>query len=164
MKNTTFAANKIYSLQQLQQLVETWKLRSQTFAFTNGCFDVLHAGHILSLNEAAKTADYLVVAINSDSSVKRLKGENRPVNNEQDRALLLANLIQVDAVVIFDEDTPLNVIKTLLPDVLIKGGDYTIDQIAGAKEVQANGGKIVINPILKGYSSSKTIEKIKCAG
>ncbi|AYD46880.1 MAG TPA: D-glycero-beta-D-manno-heptose 1-phosphate adenylyltransferase [Arachidicoccus soli] len=161
MKNIDFAAKKIYSLEKMAQIVSTWKLKSKTFAFTNGCFDILHAGHILSINDAAKTADYLIVAINSDQSVKRLKGEKRPINNEQDRASLLANLLVVDAVVIFEEDTPLKTISALLPDVLVKGGDYTIEQIVGAKEVLANGGNVIINPILEGYSTTNTIQKIK---
>ena len=161
MKITTLAATKIYSLEDLKRLVAGWRLRGKTVAFTNGCFDVLHAGHLLSLNEAASQADFLVVAVNSDNSVRGNKGEGRPVNTEADRALLLAAMTVVDAVVIFDEPTPLSTIKALLPDVLVKGGDYTIDQIVGAKEVEQNGGKVIINPILQGYSSSATIEKIK---
>jgi len=99
----------------------------------------------------------------ADASVKRLKGESRPINNENDRSLLLANLLLVDAVIIFNEDTPLQLITSLLPDVLVKGGDYTIDTIVGAKEVIANGGKVVINPIVAGYSTTSTIEKMKNA-
>ena len=133
----------------------------KTFAFTNGCFDILHQGHLYSLAETAKEADFLIVGLNSDASVKRLKGADRPINNTHDRALILANLLLVDMVVIFEEDTPLELISSLLPDVLVKGGDYTIETIVGAKEVIANGGKVIINPIIEGFSTTNTIEKIK---
>lgn len=133
-------------------------------AFTNGVFDILHKGHIASLSQAAAEADYLIVALNTDASVKRLKGEGRPVNNQEARAILMASLVMVDAVVLFDEDTPLELIKTIMPDVLVKGGDYTIEEIAGAKEVIANGGRVVVNPILDGYSTTGIIDKIKNSG
>ena len=106
----------------------------------------------------------LIVGVNSDASTKRLKGDERPVNNQQGRALILASLAIVDAVVIFEEDTPLNLITTLLPDVLVKGGDYTIEQIVGSKEVIANGGKVVINPIVQGFSTTGIIDKIRRLG
>jgi len=101
------------------------------------------------------------VGLNSDASVKKLKGPERPINNTESRALILANLVLVDVVVVFEEDTPLELIQTLLPDVLVKGGDYTIDTIVGAKEVIANGGKVIINPIVEGFSTTNIIEKIK---
>ena len=110
--------------------------------------------------KAASFADVLVVGINSDASVKKLKGSSRPINNEQSRALVLGSLIMVDAVVIFDEETPLELIKKIKPDVLIKGGDYTIDTIVGAKEVMANGGKVEIFPLEEGFSTTSIIEKI----
>lgn len=161
MKITDFAKAKVYTLADLQRVVGGWRLKSKKVAFTNGCFDVLHAGHLVSLNEAAQHGDFLVVAINSDRSIQEIKGPGRPINKEADRALLLASMAVVDAVVIFDEPTPLITIKTLLPDVLVKGGDYSIDQIVGASEVQANGGEVIINPILEGYSSSATLEKLR---
>lgn len=130
-------------------------------SFTNGVFDILHPGHIFSLSQAAKEADYLVVGINSDNSVKRLKGTGRPINNQDSRALLVAALLMVDAVIIFDEDTPLELITAIGPDVLVKGGDYTLEQIVGAKEVIATGGRVVINPIIEGYSTTRIIEKLK---
>ncbi|MFZ9209016.1 MAG: D-glycero-beta-D-manno-heptose 1-phosphate adenylyltransferase, partial [Sediminibacterium sp.] len=105
--------------------------------------------------------DYLIVGLNSDSSVKQLKGDTRPINNEQSRAIILKNLVVVDAVVIFNEHTPLELITALLPDVLVKGGDYTTDQIVGAKEVMAAGGRVVINPIVEGFSTTGTIQQIK---
>ena len=133
----------------------------RSIAFTNGVFDILHPGHIFSLSQAAKEADYLIVGVNSDDSVKRLKGKDRPVNNQEARSLILASLLMVDAVVIFEEDTPLQLINAIKPDVLIKGGDYTIEQIVGAKEVITNGGRVVINPIVEGYSTTNIIEKLK---
>jgi D-beta-D-heptose 7-phosphate kinase/D-beta-D-heptose 1-phosphate adenosyltransferase len=161
MKITAFAASKLYELEDLQRVVAGWRLKSKKVAFTNGCFDVLHAGHLVSLNEAASHADYLIVAINSDASIAGIKGEGRPINKAEDRALLLAAMAIVDAVVVFDEPTPLKTIQALLPDVLVKGGDYSIDQVVGAKEVQDNGGEVIINPILEGYSSTATLEKLR---
>ena len=134
-------------------------MKGYTIAFTNGVFDILHPGHIFSLSAAAKEADYLVVGLNADASVKRLKGDSRPVNNQDARSILLSSLVMVDAVVLFEEDTPLELIKALMPDVLVKGGDYTIDQVVGAKEVIENGGKVIINPILEGFSTTAIIEK-----
>lgn len=138
-----------------------WRLNSKTIAFTNGVFDILHEGHLSLLNKAATFADILVVGINSDASVKRLKGESRPVNNQQSRALILASLIMVDAVIIFDEDTPLELINQIEPDVLIKGGDYTLDTIVGAKETLDRKGTVEIIPIVEGFSTTGIIEKMK---
>ena len=143
------------------QLIAQWRLKSKTIAFTNGVFDIIHQGHIFSLSQAAKEADYLIVGLNADVSVKRLKGDSRPVNDQDSRALVLASLVMVDAVVLFEEDTPLELIKAIMPDVLIKGGDYTAEQIAGAKEVIASGGRLVINPILEGFSTTALIEQAK---
>ena len=137
-----------------------WRLKSKTIAFTNGVFDILHRGHIGVLATAASFADILIVGVNSDASVKKLKGESRPVNDQQSRALILASLIMVDAVVIFDEETPLELIKKIKPDVLVKGGDYTIDTMVGAGEVISNGGKIEIFPIEEGFSTTGIIQKI----
>jgi D-glycero-beta-D-manno-heptose 1-phosphate adenylyltransferase len=153
--------SKIYSPKEIVFQVNRWKLLSKTIAFTNGCFDILHPGHISSLSDAAREADFLIVGLNSDGSTKKLKGEGRPVMDEQSRALMLASLVMVDAVVIFDEDTPLELIELVHPDVLIKGGDYTLEQIVGAKEVVAMGGRVVINPIIKGFSTSGIIDKIR---
>ena len=161
MKKTEYISQKITTLPELQQRIAGWRLLSKKIAFTNGCFDILHTGHISSLSDAAKEADFLVVGVNSDASTKRLKGPDRPINNEDSRALLLASLLMVDQVVIFEEDTPLELIKAIMPDVLVKGGDYTIDQIVGAKEVIENGGRVVINPIVKGFSTTGIIDKIR---
>jgi len=161
MKQVQAIPKKIYSLQQLQQTIASWKVNGKTVSFTNGCFDILHEGHIASLSAAAAEGDYLVVGVNSDASTKRLKGPERPINNEHSRALLLASLVIVDAVIIFEEDTPLDLIVNLQPDVMVKGGDYTIEQIVGAKETIANGGKVIINKIVEGFSTTGIVEKIK---
>jgi D-beta-D-heptose 7-phosphate kinase/D-beta-D-heptose 1-phosphate adenosyltransferase len=152
--------NKILSLPGLQKRLAQWRVLNKTVAFTNGCFDILHAGHITALIEAATHADFLIVGLNSNSSTKKLKGEDRPVNDEEARALVLAALSMVDAIVVFSEDTPLQLIKAVMPDVLVKGGDYKLEEIVGAKEVVAAGGKVVINPILPGFSTTSIINKI----
>ena len=154
-------AKKIMTIEQAKAFMQACKTTGKTVAFTNGCFDILHHGHLFSLAQTAKEADYLLVGLNSDASVKKLKGPERPINTTESRASILANLVLVDVVVVFEEDTPLQLIQTLLPDVLVKGGDYTIDTIVGAKEVIANGGKVVINPIVEGFSTTNIIEKIK---
>ena len=164
MKRPDLISNKIFSREDLLKQVARWRLLSKKIAFTNGCFDILHAGHIASLSNAATEADFLIVGVNTDASTKRLKGEERPVTDENSRALLLANLMIVDAVTLFDEDTPLELITALMPDVIVKGGDYTVDQIVGAKEVIANGGRVIINPILEGFSTTAIISKIRSLG
>jgi len=161
MKQSTRINDRILTLPHLQAQIKWWKLINKTIAFTNGVFDLLHEGHIKVLSQAATFADVLIVGVNSDASVKRLKGNNRPLNSQQSRALLLASLIMVDAVIIFDEDTPLQLIKNILPDVLIKGGDYNSDTVVGAGEVIANGGKLEIIPLEEGFSTTGIIEKIK---
>ncbi len=161
MRKPEIIESKILSLPDAVRRINQWKIHNKTVAFTNGCFDIIHRGHIYSLSQAAKEGDYLIVGLNSDSSTKQLKGPGRPINDQQSRALVLASLIMVDMVVIFDEETPLELIKTLMPDVLVKGGDYTEEQIAGAKEVKANGGRIVINSIVEGFSTTGIIEKMK---
>jgi len=152
---------KIMTVAQAKAMMHAWKITGKTVSFTNGCFDILHHGHLFSIAQAAKEADYLIVGLNSDASIKRLKGQDRPINNTDSRAMIIANLAMVDAVVIFEEDTPFELITQLLPDVMVKGGDYTIETIVGAKEVIANGGKVIINPIVEGFSTTNIIEKIK---
>ena len=161
MKASELIQQKIFTLTDLQKLIFQWKYFGKTFAFTNGCFDILHQGHIFSLTKAASEADYLIVGLNSDKSVERLKGPGRPVNQQESRAIVLASLVMVDAVIIFEEDTPLNLVKALLPDVMVKGGDYRVNEIAGAGEVIAAGGRVVINPILEGFSTTSIIERAK---
>jgi rfaE bifunctional protein nucleotidyltransferase chain/domain len=160
MKIPQIIPQKIYDLSGLLHQVRRWRVLSKTIAFTNGCFDILHQGHIASLSDAAREADFLIVGLNSDASTRRLKGEQRPINNQQARATVLASLLMVDAVILFEEDTPLNLITTLEPDILVKGGDYTLDQIVGAKEVMAAGGRVVINPMVPGFSTTGIIDKI----
>ena len=152
---------KILTLPQLLAQVASWRVTGKSIAFTNGCFDILHEGHIFSFAQAAKEADLLIVGLNSDSSTRQLKGPERPINKESSRALVLASLAVIDAVVIFEEATPLELIKAIMPDVMVKGGDYTLEQIVGAKEVMANGGRVVINPIVAGFSTTGIIEMIK---
>ena len=164
MRKPELIPAKIFLLPALLEQIKLWKSENMSIAFTNGCFDILHIGHIASLSEAAAEADILIVGLNSDASTRRLKGPERPVNNEQSRALLMASLQLADAVVLFEEDTPFNLIKAILPDVLVKGGDYTVETIVGAKEVIANGGRVVINPTVQGYSTTGIIEKIQKLG
>lgn len=152
--------SRIYDVDQLKRQLYVWKLLSKKIVFTNGVFDILHQGHVHTFTEAASFGDILIVGINSDASVKRLKGDLRPVNNELSRAYLVSSLLMVDAVIIFSEDTPLELIKIILPDILVKGGDYTVDTIVGAKEVMANGGSVEIIQIQEGFSTTGIIKKI----
>jgi rfaE bifunctional protein, domain II len=161
MRKADIIPARIVTLGEAQKIVTQWRVTGKTIAFTNGVFDILHRGHIFSLSQAAAETDYLIVGLNSDASTKRLKGDSRPVNDEQSRALVLASLLMVDLVVIFEEDTPLNLITTLRPDVLVKGGDYTLDQIVGSKEVMEYGGRVIINPIVEGFSTTGIIGKMK---
>lgn len=161
MRHPQVIQDRIFSIREIVFQINRWRLLNKTISFTNGCFDILHPGHISSLSEAALEADYLIVGLNSDASARRLKGEGRPVMDEQSRALMLASLLVVDAVVIFEEDTPLDLIELIKPDVLVKGGDYTIDQIVGAREVIAAGGRVAINPLVAGFSTTGIISKIR---
>jgi rfaE bifunctional protein nucleotidyltransferase chain/domain len=137
------------------------KRNGRRMVFTNGCFDLLHPGHIGSLEQARALGDALVVGLNSDASVRKLKGAGRPVLQERERAEILAALECVDAVVIFDEPTPREVIACLLPDVLVKGGDWPGDQIVGREEVEAAGGRVVSIPVVQGYSTTEILRKIR---
>lgn len=141
--------------------IKSEQLKGKKIVFTNGCFDILHRGHVTYLNQARDLGDLLIVGINSDESVKRLKGLERPVNMLEDRAYVLSALKSVDYVIPFEEDTPLNLINLIMPDILVKGGDYTIDRIIGAQEVLANGGKVEIIPFVPGKSTSAIIDTIK---
>lgn len=135
--------------------------KNKRIVFTNGCFDILHRGHVTYLSEAKKLGDLLVVGLNSDASVKRLKGPERPLNNETDRRYVLSQLKAVDFVEIFEEDTPLNLILKVNPKILVKGGDWKVDQIVGAKEVIANGGDVFSLNFVDGYSTTALINKIQ---
>ena len=136
------------------------KPEGQKVVFTNGCFDILHRGHATYLAQARTLGDLLVVGLNTDASVQRLKGPSRPINNQYDRAFLLASLACVDFVILFDEDTPEQLIHTVCPDVLVKGGDYTLDTIVGANFVLQNGGIVTTIPFVDGYSTTSTLNKI----
>jgi len=145
---------------EAKKQIYDWKLSGQKIVFTNGCFDILHRGHVEYLTEAKACGDKLVTALNSDSSVRSLKGEARPIQSQEDRAVILDALESVDLVVIFDQETPAKIIKTLLPNVLVKGGDYTPDTIVGADIVTENGGEVKVIPFRSGQSTSGIVEKI----
>jgi len=154
----------IVSREELIGKVEKLKRENKKIVFTNGCFDIIHAGHVIYLFEAKALGDVLVVGLNSNVSVKRLKGEKRPLNPEKDRAVVLSALEPVDYVTLFDEDTPYELITALKPDILVKGGDYNQDTIVGADIVENSGGKVEVVPLLEGRSTSALIEKIRELG
>ena len=152
---------KIFTKDDLAVQTKIWKAEGKKIVFTNGCFDIVHPGHIAYLGDAADLGDILIIGLNTDQSVCKLKGENRPINNEFSRTQLIASMFFVDAVVLFSEDTPLNLITAIEPDVLVKGGDYNLDNIVGAKETLAKGGEVKVLTFLPGYSSTSIIDKIK---
>jgi rfaE bifunctional protein nucleotidyltransferase chain/domain len=152
---------KVIPSDRIEKQANLWRFLSNRIVFTNGCFDILHRGHIEYLAAAADLGSKLIVGLNSDSSVGRLKGSGRPINSFQDRALALASLRFTDAIVKFDEDTPLNLIRLVKPDFLVKGGDYTHGEIVGASDVEANGGEIVIISFTEGYSTTSFLKKIQ---
>lgn len=152
---------KILNREQLSDLVTTWKENKETVVFTNGCFDIMHPGHVTYLAKAADCGTKLIVAVNTDASVRKIKGQNRPVLDEQARVLLLAAFSFVDAVVLFDEETPLMLIEDLLPHVLVKGKDYKAENIIGYEAVVKNGGRVETIELVPGYSTSGIEEKIK---
>ncbi len=145
----------------IAKLAEELKDNGKKLVFTNGCFDIIHSGHIKYLTEAQKLGDYLIVGLNSDSSVKLLKGDERPINSEEDRATVLCGLKAVDFVTVFDEETPAELIQEIIPNVLVKGGDYTVETVVGADTVQNSGGKVIIIPFVEGKSTTRIINKMK---
>jgi rfaE bifunctional protein nucleotidyltransferase chain/domain len=153
--------DKIQGIDSLKDRITTWKKAGERVVFTNGVFDLLHLGHITYLAKASELGDKLVIGLNSDSSVKRIKGESRPINDQNNRAALLAALFFIDAIVVFEDDTPLNLITTLMPDILVKGADYAVENIVGAREVIANGGEVKTINFVEGYSSTSIIQKIR---
>ena len=161
MDKLQWITNKIVTKDVLVHRVNAWKATGKKIVFTNGVFDILHHGHIDYLARAASFGNILVVGVNTDASVKRLKGNERPLNSENDRAFQLAALMFVDAVCLFSEDTPEELIISVAPDVLAKGGDYTIETIAGASSVLNNGGQVEIIPFVEGYSTTSLIDRIK---
>jgi len=152
---------KIIKIEELVRLLKVWRFKGDQIVFTNGCFDILHLGHAKYLAQARKLGNKLIVGLNADVSVKMLKGPERPINNEYARAFLLASLSCVDAVVLFEEDTPINLIQHIIPDILVKGGDYSPEQIVGKKIVEENGGNVVIIPFVDSFSTTETIERLK---
>ncbi|MCW5900137.1 MAG: D-glycero-beta-D-manno-heptose 1-phosphate adenylyltransferase [Flavobacteriales bacterium] len=162
---TAPADRRVMDLVQLQRLCNIWRMKGDRIVFTNGCFDILHRGHVEYLREAAALGDRLVIGLNSDASVRRQgKGADRPYNDQDSRALVLAAMRLVDAVVIFDEDTPLELIQAIGPDVLVKGGDWTEDRIVGAELVRANGGEVHSLKLVEGFSTTSLVERIRHGG
>jgi len=153
--------NSQYHIDHIIIAINSDRKDSKKIVFTNGCFDILHAGHIRYLSEAKSLGDILVVGINSDKSVKELKGPSRPINSLSDRALILSELRYVDYVVSFEEQTPLELIKIIMPDILVKGGDYTVETVVGSSEVIHSGGQVKLLQFHNGYSSTNYIDKIK---
>lgn len=161
MSNFKNIKSKIYSLSDLKIQSDKWKENGEKIVFTNGCFDLVHRGHIEVLANTADLGNKLIIGLNSDSSIKELKGENRPIMDEISRSILLASLQFVDAIVFFSEETPCKLIETLIPDVLAKGGDYKVTEIAGNGVVLENGGEVILFPFIDGISSTNIVEKIK---
>lgn len=154
--------SKIFeNTQVFRPVLDQWKKAGESVVFTNGCFDLVHRGHIDSLAKAAELGDRLIVGLNSDVSVRLLKGENRPLVDQQSRAVLLASMLMVDAVIMFDEETPYSLISSLLPDILVKGSEYQIEEIAGYDIVLASGGRVERIELTEGFSTSDIIQKIK---
>tara|TARA_Y100000589_G_scaffold150354_1_gene143450 strand:- start:2903 stop:3403 length:501 start_codon:yes stop_codon:yes gene_type:complete len=152
---------KIQTLKEAKNTVKDWVLQNDTIVFTNGCFDILHLGHLDYLSKARDLGSKLIVGVNSSSSVRKLKGPSRPINSTKSRSNLLAGFECIDLVVVFNEETPLNLINELKPSILVKGGDYTIETTVGAREVLNSGGNVKIIPFLEGYSTSKIVTKIQ---
>jgi rfaE bifunctional protein nucleotidyltransferase chain/domain len=152
---------KILSWEALKNEVEQRRRRGEKIAFTNGCFDILHVGHVRYLGEARKTGDLLILALNSDASVRAIKGEKRPLVPEQERAEVVASLAAVDYVTLFDETTPLKLIEYLRPDCLVKGGDWSEEAVVGRDSVRSWGGRVVLIPVVEGASTTNIVEKIR---
>ena len=161
MSNLQKISKKIYSLNDLKIQLQNWRDNGDSIVFTNGCFDILHQGHIEVLAKTADLGNRLIIGLNSDSSVKLLKGENRPINEENARTLLLCALTFVDAVILFSEETPFQLISEIKPNILAKGGDYKMEDIVGHDVVQKNGGKVISIPLTDGFSSTTIIDKIQ---
>ncbi|HRK55130.1 MAG TPA: D-glycero-beta-D-manno-heptose 1-phosphate adenylyltransferase [Cyclobacteriaceae bacterium] len=154
-------ANKIKSLSQGKAQVAKWRSQGLKIVFTNGCFDILHLGHVDYLEKAAGLGDRLIIGLNTDDSVSRFKGSERPIQDQNSRARILSSLQFVDMVVLFNEDTPLELISNLIPDILVKGSDYLAENIVGAEVVKKHGGEVKTIDFVSGYSTSRIIEKIK---
>lgn len=161
MKKLEVLNNKFFNLKSLAKQLQVWRAKDKKIVFTNGCFDLLHRGHIDYLSKAADKGDILIIGLNSDSSIKKIKERGRPITDEKSRSHILASLFFVDAVILFDEDTPYDLIKSILPDILVKGSDYKADEIVGNEILMASGGSIETIDFLAGYSTTQIINKIK---
>ena len=161
MSNLQSIKSKIYTLPKLVEQSKVWRNNGEKIVFTNGCFDLVHRGHVEVLANTADLGDKLIVGLNTDSSIQDLKGENRPIIDENSRAILLASLQFIDAVVLFSEDTPYHLIETILPDILAKGGDYKVEEITGHEVVLQNGGEVILVPFIDGFSTTNIVNKIK---
>lgn len=153
--------DKIQNLEQAKKTVQDWKTKDEKVVFTNGCFDLLHLGHIDYLSKAKDLGTKLVIGVNSSESVSKLKGPSRPINSTESRSTMLAAFEFIDLVIVFGEETPLNLISNLSPNILVKGGDYTFETIVGAKNVVEYGGEVKVIPFLKGYSTTNIVTKIQ---
>jgi len=163
MKFTGAIKSKIFAKDEIAEQIRLWRGNGQKIVFTNGCFDIIHLGHVNYLAEAASLGDKLVIGLNTDNSVRKIKGENRPINNEVSRSSILASFFFVDGVVFFDEETPFNIISTVQPDILAKGSDYKAEDIVGYDIVTARGGKVITINLTRGQSTSGLISKIVAA-
>jgi D-glycero-beta-D-manno-heptose 1-phosphate adenylyltransferase len=155
------STDKIFTLPALLEQLQLWRSQGQKIVFTNGCFDLLHLGHVDYLEKARQLGDKLVLGLNTDRSISSIKGPNRPLQDEMSRARVMASLLFVDAVVLFDSDTPLELIKAVQPDILVKGDDYSIEQIVGHDVVQQAGGVVKTVPLVTGYSTTSIVKKIE---
>lgn len=160
MTQTEAIENKILSDENLEKRMEDWRSRGLKTVFTNGCFDLLHLGHVDYLAKAKDVGDRLIIGVNTDASVRRLKGRNRPLQDENSRLRILASLQMVDAVILFDEDTPYNLISRVQPDILVKGADYKVEDIVGYDIVMQRGGKVMTLEYLAGYSTTSIEQRI----
>ena len=161
MSNLQSIKSKIYTLPKLVEQSKVWRNNGEKIVFTNGCFDLLHRGHVEVLANTSDLGDKLIVGLNTDSSIQDLKGKNRPIIDENSRAILLASLQFIDAIVFFSEDTPYHLIETILPDILAKGGDYKVEEIIGHELVLQNGGEVILVPFIDGFSTTNIVNKIK---
>ena len=161
MSSLKKSSSKIQNLEKAKRTIQDWNSNGEIIVFTNGCFDLLHLGHINYLCKAKDLGSKLIVGVNSSDSVRKLKGPSRPINSTKSRSNLLAALECIDLVIVFEEETPINLITQLKPSILVKGGDYTIETIVGAEEVKKSGGRVEIIPFLPGYSTSKIVTKIQ---
>jgi len=160
MDNKSFIYSKIHTAQSIQNKLAVWRFKQEPVVFTNGCFDILHRGHVEYLAQAAEMGKHLIIGLNTDNSVKKLKGESRPVQDEISRALILSSLLFVDAVILFDEDTPSELIKEIKPDILVKGKDYKPEEIAGYDTVISSGGRVETVELVADYSTTTILNKL----